>query len=334
MKASASRTVSAVATAVIVVAGVARVSAAPTGASDPTPGATTWPAPASLPQGGRILFTIESDHESYPAFIDQTGLLLVPIATDSTFAHAVWAPGDSIVFDSERSGLRHLYRIGIDGRNVVQLTAGDTAEDTAAVSLDGSMIAFAQVSYAENRDLGIHIVNSDGSNARVLTPGGAPGAAGFDEEASFSPDGRSIAFVRVVDPDTDQAGVFVIGTDGTGLRRLTDDARGAGHPRWSPDGKRILFSRPSQTSSASSTSLWTVDAAGGEPTPSTDPGDPGTSYEADWSPDGTQVVFHYFSPDLPTIELRVVGADATHRATLWAAPPTFGPNLPDWGSSR
>ena len=233
----------------------------------------TWPSPASLPQGGRILFTIESDHESYPAFIDQAGLHLIPIATDSTFAHAVWAPGDSLVFDSEKIRLRHLYRMGIDGGNIVQLTAGDTAEDTAAVSPDGSTIAFAQVSFAETRDLGIHIANLDGSNARALTPVGAPGATGFDEEASFSADSRSITFVESsVDPDADLAGVFIIGTDGSGLRRLTDDALGAGHPRWSPDGKRILFSRPSQTSSASSTSLWTVDAAGGEPTPLTDPG--------------------------------------------------------------
>ena len=335
MGGSGCRTLFVVAVAIAVAAGVTTASATPTSASDPTPGATTWPAPASLPMAGRVLFTIESDHESYPAFIDQTGLHVIPIAADSTFAHAVWAPGDTVVFDSERSGLRHLYRMGIDGGNVVQLTSGATAEDTPAVSADGAQLAFAQVSYAENRDLGIHIANIDGSNARAFTPAtpaGTPGAKGFDEEASFSPDGQSIAFVRVVDPDADLAGVFIIGTDGTGLRRLTDDALGAGHPRWSPDGKRILFSQPSHRSSSQATSLWTVDAAGGVPTPLTDPDDPGISYEADWSPDGSQVVFHYFAPDLPSIELRMVDADGTDPATLWAAPPSFGPNLPDWGS--
>jgi Tol biopolymer transport system component len=282
----------------------------------------------SLPSVGRILVVIEGDRENRPVYLDPNGLHEIPTVLDTTLAHAAWASADSIILDSERDVRRHVFRMGIDGRDIVELTSGDAIQERPAVSPDGSTIAYADfVDAPLGADLGLHLANADGTNGRALTNGGKGGVNGGDTSPAFSPDGRWIAFERSVDFDAGRAGLFIIRTDGTGLRRLTNDALGAGYPRWSPDGKRILFTQHLDATTFAPGPLWVVDVSGGKPTPLNDPNDPGWSFEGDWSPDGRQIVFDYFLPASLQPELRVIDADGTHSSTLWVG----GAETPDWG---
>ncbi len=52
----------------------------------------------------------------------------------------------------------------------------------------------------------------------------------------------TLVFDKVVDPDTPNYDIFLVNSDGTGLRQLTDDPGVEEHPCWSPDGKRIVYS--------------------------------------------------------------------------------------------
>lgn len=76
----------------------------------------------------------------------------------------------------------------------------------------------------------IYIYNLATGELRHLTGGGDP---------AISPDGSMVAFGRF----GGDGGVYVINTDGTGERRLYASAEGPRSPKWSPDGKYILFSR-------------------------------------------------------------------------------------------
>lgn len=58
-------------------------------------------------------------------------------------------------------------------------------------------------------------------------------------QAVFSPDGKQIAFVRTVDS---RPQIFLLSLEGGEARQLTKFKYGAGSPKWSPDGKRLLFS--------------------------------------------------------------------------------------------
>jgi Tol biopolymer transport system component len=285
-------------------------------------------SPASLPTVGRILFIIERGDGNHPTYLDKNGLHEIPTARDDTLAKASWAGADSIIFDSERDVRRHVFRMGLDGRDVVELTPGKTIQERPAISPDGSTIGYADfVDAYLGADLGLHLANADGTNPRALTKGGKGGVDGGDTSPAFSPDGQWVAFERAVDFSSGKGGLFVIRTDGRGLRRLTDDSTGAGYPRWSPDGKRILFSQRVEAKTFAPGPLWVLDVAGGKPTPLTDPLDPGISFSGDWSPDGRQIVFDYFVPGASQTELRVVNADGTHPTTLMMG----GEETPDWG---
>jgi len=58
-------------------------------------------------------------------------------------------------------------------------------------------------------------------------------------QPSWSPDGKQLAFVRLVDGKPQ---VFLLSLDGGEATQLTKFKYGAGTPQWSPDGKQIIFS--------------------------------------------------------------------------------------------
>jgi Tol biopolymer transport system component len=79
------------------------------------------------------------------------------------------------------------------------------------------------------------------------------------ETADVSPDGRFVVF-----QDKNPQGkydLYIIGTDGSSLEVLSDHPADEGLPRWSPDGKHIVFFSLRQGRPA----LWGIGVKGGKP---------------------------------------------------------------------
>jgi len=85
--------------------------------------------------------------------------------------------------------------------------------------------------------------------------------------------------------------VYLMNSDGTNVRPVTNEQDGACQPDWSPDGMKIVFVSPcrERVDSYPGSSLYVIniDGTGKTPLPTTLGGD----FEPAWSPDGTRIAF-------------------------------------------
>ncbi|HLO28498.1 MAG TPA: hypothetical protein VK249_05155 [Anaerolineales bacterium] len=140
-----------------------------------------------------------------------------------------WSPdGKQILFATGPEDSAQLFVVNRNGKGLRQVSNLPALRGRSDWSADGKSI----VTYsgpAWHREL--YIMNADGSNAHQLTPSG-----GNSQGPSFSPDGKWVVFTAYFDKYGDDHGceIYIIRTDGSDLRRLTNNAYCDYQPRWGP----------------------------------------------------------------------------------------------------
>jgi TolB protein len=262
-----------------------------------------------------------------------------------------WSPDGSLISFTRCQGgsLCHLYVAAPNGSELAPVGAPCPAGATektcsddanASFSPDSKQIAFTQATGGVKNDStgegwiehsALTIVNRDGSNRRVVYQS-APPYSGDLNYPVFSPNGKQLVFERHVSGFAKPAGktaVFVIGVDGSGLRRLTPWAENDGdNPDWSPDGKWILFhSYVDQPRPQSQYFLIHPDGTGRRQVTHFSNGTHVAS--ASFSPDGKAIVFSK-GPEGGNIDVWTMLIDGSHvtritRSPLWQSAPAWGP---------
>jgi dipeptidyl aminopeptidase/acylaminoacyl peptidase len=242
-----------------------------------------------------------------------------------------WSPdGKWLVFslgysDSERNAAGSALRLmSRDGREEYPVTLGrkpdgSPASDTLPCwSPDGRRVAFCSNRSGEMQVWAIPAFG--GEAAQVTAPDGGCGAvmadpfyAGLD----WSPDGSRLVFAAPLrdppepEPAARMAGfdygetygyvrsrihLWTVDAEGGAARRITDGEYDHGDPRWSPDGRRVLFvSNRSRDEGPVSSSinkrydLWLVPAEGGPERRITE--NEGPDFSPRWSPDGSRIAY-------------------------------------------
>lgn len=136
----------------------------------------------------------------------------------------------------------------------------------------------------------------------------------YASDPQIAPDGKRIVFVRNfmdMKKDRRRSNLWIINVDGTDQRALTTGDTNDTSPRWSPDGKRLLYLSQS-AGSAQIYCRWMDTGQTARLTQAaTDPA------SLAWSPDGKFIAFsmHVPEPQKPFVEL-----PAKPEGAEWAAP--------------
>ncbi|MDH5803539.1 MAG: hypothetical protein OEZ54_00040 [Gemmatimonadota bacterium] len=191
-----------------------------------------------------------------------------------------------------------IYTANADGSDIQRLTNEPTYDAEATLSRDGSTIAFTST---RDGDLDIYTMNVDGSNLKRLTS-----TVGYDGGPFFSPDGTMIVYRAWHPTDPQEARdyqnlladgfvrpsrmeIWVMNSDGTEQRQITDIGGANFAPFFHPGGSRIIFSSNHKDPTSRNFDLFLIDLDGSNltqvTTESTFDGFPM------FSPDGKKLVF-------------------------------------------
>ncbi|MHB8286672.1 MAG: TolB family protein, partial [Caulobacteraceae bacterium] len=163
-----------------------------------------------------------------------------------------------ITFTSERDGdgQADVYRCRPDGSGMAPVVATPSVEDALALSPNGRYAAY--VSTAEGFKANVWVLDLQTGEKRNLTAhhevSGDPAAPDGYFRPAWSPDGELLAFASDRNTawtghsgghgweHTQELSIYVIRPDGGGFRRVaTKPGHCLGSPKWSADGKRIVF---------------------------------------------------------------------------------------------
>jgi Tol biopolymer transport system component len=295
-------------------------------------------APAWSPDGRRIAISTVSDLFEGDAY--SAGLVVIEVATGSSFAfrewarHPSWSPsGTSLVYvrtrgrksskevvllDAERRSRSVLATIPYSPQCEFGLGRGGLALGASFAPRE-NRIAFAAAVRRNGRcRVSIGLV-APGARARIVhsEPGGSRPAGFLDDEIQeagprWRRDGRAVWLGlerRTLVPD-----LYVRREDGSGLRRLTSTPAAEQDPRFSADGRRLVFVRGTRGRDGV---IWIADARG-RGARAIGPG----SYPA-WSPSGRRIAFTR-KDSLYTVSAR--GGRPTLIARRPAAMPSWSPD--------
>ena len=283
------------------------------------PGRPDVQTPVWSPDGRRIAYFSRRDGNKDLYVVSADGSRQRRLARDASFATLAWSPdGRKIAFVHNRDGTDGVYVVNADGGGQRRLARKGNAP---AWSPDGRKIAFVSGSR-------IYVMNADGSEHLALTKP----IVGRIPSLAWSPDGRKLAFLHEGGCGQFCFNLYVVGSDGSGMRNLTSKLAPGGHPgagpasdpAWSPDGRKLAFVR---LNASVGSPIYVVKADGSGLLRLTR--NPALDADPTWSPDGRRIAFA--SERDGNSEVYVMNANGSGQRNLTRNPaydanPTWSPD--------
>jgi eukaryotic-like serine/threonine-protein kinase len=186
----------------------------------------------------------------------------------------------AIVYSSEAGGSPSLWKVSAFGGTPERLSVGGVDTFYPSIARKGNRLAFTQI----HGGTPVYQIEVPNPTRPPSAPVRLIASTRSNHTPQFSPDGEKIAFA------SDRSGtdeIWICDRDGTNPIRLTSfGGPHVGWPRWSPDGKQIVFE---VKTSNNISHLYTANVEGGSPRRVTsDTSDEGLPT---WSRDGPWIYF-------------------------------------------
>lgn len=270
-----------------------------------------------------------------------------------------WSPnGEQLAFIAKagqgKDALNQLFILDMQGGEARQITKAPKGIQHFTWSPNSIDIAYAALNEAKNKAeiekgyTGFEIVNNDmfvgsaplpahiwivnttSNESRRLTDGDwtlplliPPSAP--SSPFSWSPDGKTILFVRVASPNSGErqfSTIQILNVADGSYKALSTRTRLEGYPKFSPDGSQISYWYKKDGNMSSINELWITSGTGGEGKPISAAHNRDL-YLSSWMPDGKSLL---------------VGGHDDNKTTLWtmsqdgkATPVNLGNVCPSWG---
>jgi TolB protein len=227
--------------------------------------------PAWSPDRGRIAYVSARDRDAdiWVMNADGSGARRLVRARGADDLYPAWSPdGRLIAFSRYRHGGGDIYVVRADGSGLCRLTSTAKGVDNTMprFSPDGRDVVFASTRRSGAHEI-VRIRASDGGGATFLIRGGNSLAP------DYSPDGRWIVFVA---HEEGTSTLWLMNAGGGGRRLLTRHPRTLSFPRFSPDGRSILYTVAKPADEQTGSHLWRIGVDGSGRVPI------GPGAERDW----------------------------------------------------
>ncbi len=187
---------------------------------------------------------------------------IVEQTMDFTFS---WAPSGRAIYCAQTfRGALNLWKLTVAPSamlvtGIERLTIGPGPDRELALSRDGSRLAFT----AEVQNIRAWAYPFDANGGKVKGPGQPVTPAGMSTwRHSISPDGRNLAFSGNY---AGRSQLWKRSLDDTSMAPLLDDDYIRDDPRWSRDGKRLLYDRINVSTHEDLLVLWSAETRDEKP---------------------------------------------------------------------
>jgi len=201
--------------------------------------------PAWAPDGGMLAYVVATGGQSDLWLYDPATTRARPLVEDpQEEGQPAWSrDGEGLAF-VRGTTTSHLYAGAAGDAGRRQLTDGPATDYSPVASPDGKSVAFLRRPRGGPGTPGspsLCVVPSAGGEVKELDLKGVTLPSMGSEMIAWSPDSRHLAFSG--SDGSAKMDVYRIGRDGEGLARVTVEPGEEVEPRWSPDGRFILFTQ-------------------------------------------------------------------------------------------